>query len=282
MREEIRRARDARGFILGMAREMYPSMVKAYKTAQVKMRRQLGLPERKSDFTPEQREMWNAYLLKSRNELNESLVERYEKDSNKNEQLATKVELKLARDAMRSEKRKALQERRRAVKEKYGFTLGKKPTTPEEIEGRKRYDRDQDAAMRERKREEIRIYNREYRRKQRAAALERAQEKWSSAQWAVYQKKLADKECPKGSPQWLVREVVRYLASVQQISEEMVTERLIELGGMDFLIKGAESMGQQRCSAKSIVIAAVRALALFLDPENTVMFATAAEERDER
>jgi hypothetical protein len=36
-------------------------------------------------------------------------------------------------------------------------------------------------------------------------------------------------------------------------------------------------MGRQRCSAKSIVISAVRALALFLDLEEAVMFATAAE-----
>ena len=41
---------------------------------------------------------------------------------------------------------KALEERRRVIFEKYGFTLGKKPVTPEEIEGRRRYDRDMEAA----------------------------------------------------------------------------------------------------------------------------------------
>lgn len=55
--------------------------------------------------------------------------------------------------------------------------------------------------------------------------------------------------------------------------EEVVTEKLIELGGMDFLVKGAESIGEQRCGTATMVIVAVRALALYLDPESAVMFA---------
>ena len=48
--------------------------------------------------------------------------------------------------------------------------------------------------------------------------------------------------------------------------------RLIELGGLDFLIKGAESMGRSRCNRPSSVAAAVRALALYLDPDHAEMF----------
>lgn len=50
------------------------------------------------------------------------------------------------------------------------------------------------------------------------------------------------------------------------------TARLIELGGMDFLVQGAESMGRLRCGYSSSVLAAVRALALYLDPDGAVMF----------
>ena len=154
----------------------------------------------------------------------------------------------------------------------YGFRLGKKPETPEEIEGRKRYDRDMEAAMRERRRDKIRVYNREYRRKRRAAALAVEQAKWSSEQWATYNKKMANKTYPKGSPQWLIKEVVCYLAQIQDLPEDAVTARLIELGGMDFLVKGAESMGRLRCGYSSTVLAAVRALGLYLDPDNVAMF----------
>ena len=49
-------------------------------------------------------------------------------------------------------------------------------------------------------------------------------------------------------------------------------ERVLELGGLDFIIKGAESMGQQRCNRPSAVVAAARALSLYLDPDNAAMF----------
>ena len=61
--------------------------------------------------------------------------------------------------------------------------------------------------------------------------------------------------------------------------EEVITEKLIELGGMDFLVKGAESMGEERCGTATMVIAAVRALALYLDPESAVMFAGGEAEK---
>ena len=43
-------------------------------------------------------------------------------------------------------------------------------------------------------------------------------------------------------------------------------------GGMDFLVKGAESMGRSRCANSSTILAAVRALGLYLDPDNAAMF----------
>ena len=126
------------------------------------------------------------------------------------------------------------------------------------------------------------MYNREYRRKKRAEALAVEQEKWSSEQWAVYNKKMANKAYPKGSPQWLIKEVVCYLAQIQDLPEDAVTARLIELGGMDFLVKGAESMGRSRCANSGTILAAVRALALYLDPDGAVMFSRGGDAaRDE-
>lgn len=113
----------------------------------------------------------------------------------------------------------------------------------------------------------------ERRDEKRAEALEVQQAKWSSEEWERFEKKQEKKRNPKGSPQWLVKEVVRYLSQAQQLPEEEVTEKLIELGDMDFLVKGAESIGEQRCGTATMVIAAVRALALYLDPESAVMFA---------
>lgn len=46
----------------------------------------------------------------------------------------------------------------------------------------------------------------------------------------------------------------------------------IELGGLDFLLAGAESMGATRCRTKGAVLSAARALALYLNPDNAEMF----------
>ena len=54
--------------------------------------------------------------------------------------------------------------------------------------------------------------------------------------------------------------------------------QIIDHGGLDFLIKGAESMGQQRCGRPSAVVAAARVLALYLDPDNAAMFGGVREE----
>ncbi len=67
---------------------------------------------------------------------------------------------------------------------------------------------------------------------------------------------------------------MKHLAAEQNVSEEQITARLIELGGLDFLIKGAESLGAARCRTKGAVFAAARAMAFYLDPDNAEMFKT--------
>ena len=69
-----------------------------------------------------------------------------------------------------------------------------------------------------------------------------------------------------------MKEVVRDLAQMHNMTEDEITERLIELGGIDFLVSGAESIGKERCANKCMLQAAVRALALYLDPEKAEMF----------
>ena len=182
-----------------------------------------------------------------------------------------KRQARLAAEAVEKAARaKALEEKRRIVLEKYGFTLGKKPVTPEEIEGRKRYDRDLEAAERERRRDKINEYNREYRRRKRREALERAQEKWSSAQWAEWEKRHEAKG--RGTPAWLVREVAKYLADESALTPDQVMSWLIEHDGIEFIAKGAESMGRKRLLGKSAVPMAARAVMFFISPDRATMF----------
>lgn len=72
---------------------------------------------------------------------------------------------------------------------------------------------------------------------------------------------------------------MKHIASGQNLLEDAVMGRIIDLGGLDFLIKGAESIGQQRCNRKLVVLAAARALALYLDPDNAEMFEGRAVEK---
>lgn len=76
----------------------------------------------------------------------------------------------------------------------------------------------------------------------------------------------------RGTPQWLLREVVKHLARENDIAEDVVLERLIELDGLDLLLKGAESLGASKCARPAFVIAAARALALYIDPDGAAMF----------
>ena len=273
--DEKKRAKEERKALLEQAREIFAYKVRAYENKKFRMRRTMKLPQKKRDWTQEQRDLWNAYLRESRAQLNDWLLQRIRREIAEASRTAKrKGRLQTAAEDLkvRAAREKAREERRRLVLEKYGFTLGKKPVTPEEVEGRKRYDRDMEAEKRKRNHDRIAEYNREYRRRTRRQALERAQEKWSPEQWAAWEKREAARQCPAGSPQWLVREVVQYLAREQSMDENLVMERLIQLGGLDFLLAGAESMGKHRCSGKGAILAAVRALALYLDPDQAAMF----------
>lgn len=259
--------------LLVQARKTFKYKVKAWKRKQEVMRRQLRLPKDRQKFTPEQRERWNALVLQSRKELDVWLVERMRKELAKSARAEARTErIESVAEAMAAkEKRlKEREERRRLLREKYGFTLGKKPVTPEEIAGRRRYDLDLMAAGRERNREKIRAYNSEYRRKRRAAALAVKQEKWTPEQWAAWERRQKTKE--RGTPGWLVKEVARGIASERGISPDKAMKMLLERGGIDFLMAGAEAIGRQRCMGKSIVPAAIRAVEFYLDPDLAAMF----------
>ncbi len=156
------------------------------------------------------------------------------------------------------------------------FTLGKKPTTPEEMEGFKRWQRDQEAEYRERHRDHITEYNREYRRRKRQEALEKAQRKWTPAQWAAWERQQEAKE--RGTPAWLVREVARYLAAENNIQPDDVMAWLIENDGIDFLTKGAETMGKHRLLGRKAIPMAARAVSFYCSPDAAVMFK--GEERE--
>ena len=73
-------------------------------------------------------------------------------------------------------------------------------------------------------------------------------------------------------PAWLVGEVVKRLAAESGVSADDVTARLIECGGIDFLMSGAESMGRSRLARRGAVDAAVRALMFHIDPDHATMF----------
>ena len=264
-------AKAERKALLAEDYKTFKYKITAYKRKTEKMRRHLKFPKDQQKWTPEQKAQWNDYLATSRKELDDWLVERMRKELGRSLKSASRDKPgKASISAELIAKRETREKRKQEVFEKYGFTLGKKPVTPEEIEGRKRYDRAMLAAERERHREQIREYQKLYRRRRRQQALEEKQTKWTPQQWAAWEKKQASKE--RGSPQWLVKAVVKHLATEQILTEEQTTARLIELGGLDFLIKGAESLGAARCQTRGAVFAAARALAFYLDPDGAVMF----------
>jgi len=51
-----------------------------------------------------------------------------------------------------------------------------------------------------------------------------------------------------------------------------VTQCLIDLGCIDFIMKGAEALGPEKVARPAMVKAAVRALDLWLDFDNALLF----------
>ena len=223
--------------------------------------RELGLPLQKARWTPKHQRIWDRALRRE---------EKAKIEAERAAKRAARQGGQTAAFATREERQKALEEKRRIVFEKYGFTLGKKPTTPEEIEGFKRWQRDQEAEYRERHRDHITEYNREYRRRKRQEALEKAQRKWTPAQWAAWERQQEAKE--RGTPAWLVREVARYLAAENSMPPDDVMAWLIENDGIDFLTKGAESMGKQRLLGRKVIPMAARAVSFYCSPDAAEMF----------
>ena len=223
--------------------------------------RELGLPLQKARWTPKHQRIWDRALRRE---------EKAKVEAERAAKRAARQGGQAAAFATSEERQKALEEKRRIVFEKYGFTLGKRPTTPEEIEGFKRWQRDQEAEYRERHRDHITEYNREYRRRKRQEALEKAQRKWTPAQWAAWERQQEAKE--RGTPAWLVREVARYLAAENNIQPDDVMAWLIENDGIDFLTKGAESMGKQRLLGRKAIPMAARAVSFYCSPDAAAMF----------
>ena len=168
--------------------------------------------------------------------------------------------------------KKEREERRQRIKEKYGFDIWTpvKKLTPEELEGRNRWLRDEEAEYRNRNREHITIYNREYRRRKRAEALAIKQRTWTADEWAAWEQKQAARG--RGAPEYFVKDVVKFLAESGKISEDKVMELLLEHGGVEFLMSGAEAVGKERARKPAMVKAAARAVAFYVDPDGAVMF----------
>ena len=72
----------------------------------------------------------------------------------------------------------------------------------------------------------------------------------------------------------LVREVARYLAAENSMLPDDVMAWLIENDGIDFLTKGAESMGMQRLLGRKVIPMAARAVSFYCSPDIAAMFGT--------
>ena len=134
----------------------------------------------------------------------------------------------------------------------------------------KRGGRGVKARTEEERREQERIYNREYRRRKRAEALAVAQQTWTAEEWAKWRAKEEAKG--RGKPERFVKEVVKFIAEGGKMSEDAVMEHLLEHGGVEFLMAGAEAIGQKRARTPAMVKAAARAVAFYVDPDGAVMF----------
>ena len=260
-REALRKEREAARQAARVAKLEALETERAERAAFKAKARELGLPLQKARWTPKHQKIWDRALRRE---------EKAKIEAERAAKRAARQGGQTAAFATSEERQKALEEKRRIVFEKYGFTLGKKPTTPEEMEGFKRWQRDQEAEYRERHRDHITEYNREYRRRKRQEALEKAQRKWSLAQWAAWERQQEAKE--RGTPAWLVREVARYLAVEGNLQPDDVMAWLIENDGVDFLTKGAESMGKQRLLGRKVIPMAARAVSFYCSPDTAAMF----------
>lgn len=122
------------------------------------------------------------------------------------------------------------------------------------------------------KKERLREYNREYRKRRRVEELAARQSKWSAAEWAEWEARQKAKERGHGTPAWLVEEVVKFIASKTNLAEDAVSAWILEHGGVDFLSAGAEAMGRKKLKGSGAVAMAARALMFYIDPDTARMF----------
>ena len=65
---------------------------------------------------------------------------------------------------------------------------------------------------------------------------------------------------------------MKVLAESGKISEDEVMNHLLEHGGVEFLMSGAEAIGKKRARLPTMVKAAAMAVAFYIDPDGAVMF----------
>jgi hypothetical protein len=183
--------------LLEQAYEKFAYKVRAYKNGLESARRSMGLPTKKRKWTPEQHRQWRLYLRESRKKLDEWLVGRIRRELNN----AAKA---------------ARREHRRLVAE------GKAEPSAEQL------------AREKRRHDKLMAYNREYRRRKRAEALAKRQSVWTAEEWAAFKARQEAKE--RYTPAWLDGEVEKQRAAESGVSADDVTARLIETGGVDFLM----------------------------------------------
>ena len=260
-REALRKEREAARQAAREARVEALAAERAERAAFKAKARELGLPLQKARWTGKHQKIWDKAIKREARAKIEA--ERAKRREERNARQAV--------DGMdNAERAKALEEKRRLIREKYGFTPGKKPATPEEIEGFKRWQRDQEAEYRKRHHDKITAYNREYRRRKRAEALAKQQTTWTPEQWDAWKKQQESKA--RGTPAWLIREVVKYLAGQENLPEDDVVQWIIENDGIDFLTRGAESIGMERLRGKAAIPMAARALMFYIDPDRATLF----------
>ena len=56
------------------------------------------------------------------------------------------------------------------------------------------------------------------------------------------------------------------------MSVDDVMAKLIESGGVDFLMRGAEAYREKKNKTSHLTLAAARAVMFFVDPDNAIMF----------
>lgn len=167
---------------------------------------------------------------------------------------------------------------REYVLKKYGFDPAKRPAkdaSAEELAAREEWRLERGRLEYRRKIDKLQTYNREYRRRKRAEALAEAQKVWTAEEWAAWEAKKRRKFYGEGTTAFVVKGVVKLLAEQGGVEEDLIMEKLMENGCIEFISQGVESYKEAHKSlpnGKRFVKTVARAVAFFLDPDSAVMF----------